>query len=75
VYGAAGYSYPINSYIRIGAIAGVVTGYKSYPVPLILPKVSLGNGYARLNIMAAPEIPNVTPAVIMFSTQLKIGGD
>jgi hypothetical protein len=72
-YVSAGWSTEVLPYARLGFIAGVVTGYKPYPVPLVLPRLSLSTERARINIMAAPAIPHVTPAVIMFSTQFTLG--
>lgn len=54
----------------VGALGGLITGYNSSAVPAILPQLTVGNGLFGLNMLFAPPVDGLTPATLMFSTEI-----
>ena len=59
-------------HLDAGGLFGGMTGYTDGITPAILPQLTIGNGAFGLNIMGTPEIPNFTPATLMFSTEIPL---
>jgi hypothetical protein len=49
--------------VKVGAFAGMATGYRQYPIPM----AGLAFSWNGLNFAAIPAYQNVTPAVIEMS--------
>jgi hypothetical protein len=60
-------------HLDAGGLFGGMTGYSDGITPAVLPQLTIGkDGAFGLNIMATPEIPDYTPATVMFSTEIPL---
>ena len=54
--------------VRVGAIVGVATGYRDYPIPLAAAFVSVWN----VHFTMLPSVPGATPATLGISFTLDL---
>lgn len=53
--------------LRVGAYAGVVTGYRAGAMPFAAAVASIPAGRAELHLIGIPAVPDVTPATAELS--------
>jgi hypothetical protein len=56
---------------RLGVAVGVVSGYKSHPVPMAVPTLWIEGNEVGVNIMAVPRIDADKPAVVGLQVKFK----
>ena len=65
-YLAAGWQPVQFGMLRLGALAGMATGYRDYPVPVAAGLISIGH----IHLTLVPKVRDTTPATLAISFTL-----